>query len=317
MPDSLFKEGHKAYIRPGQKVAPGTKLYHGPHGGVYYIPGEEVSQQPTNLTPVTDQPNLPTPQEENKNPKLVPLKPEEKVPPGTPLYHDGQGGILKPTVEDQISQWQADFKSLGQAHQTLESEFKKEYDLRCEKGWMDYCETKDEKGAIGDWVGIGHTEINAVLRHDPYYDTLGSDIINSLTKEIDQLDQVLTRATAHQDYTIFRGVSGNTWEKITTLYKEGKLDTLHSFEDKGFTSWTYDYKVSKSFTPEAEVGKLGLICRTSIRKGDHGLVLAGGEAEILLPRGKSWRLKSYTTQKIEGGDYLVLDLEEEGNDARQ
>ncbi|MFA5137429.1 MAG: hypothetical protein WC489_08630, partial [Patescibacteria group bacterium] len=30
----------KIYLKPGQKVAPGTKLYHGPRGGVYYIPGE-------------------------------------------------------------------------------------------------------------------------------------------------------------------------------------------------------------------------------------------------------------------------------------
>lgn len=35
----------KVYIKPGEKVAPGTKLYHGPHGGIYYIPGEREDQE--------------------------------------------------------------------------------------------------------------------------------------------------------------------------------------------------------------------------------------------------------------------------------
>lgn len=36
----------KVYVKPGQKVAPGTKLYKGPHGGVYYIPGEVNEKEP-------------------------------------------------------------------------------------------------------------------------------------------------------------------------------------------------------------------------------------------------------------------------------
>jgi len=36
----------KVYVRPGQKVTPGTKLYKGPHGGVYYIPHEVSEKEP-------------------------------------------------------------------------------------------------------------------------------------------------------------------------------------------------------------------------------------------------------------------------------
>ncbi len=171
---------------------------------------------------------------------------------------------------------------------------------------MSYDPTLDtnEYDAISYYCGFGHEEIKATLRPDSELD---EDVRRTKTEMDDaarkkvamavkRMDAVIARERIPIDCDVFHGLTSLRWMKGAEIVPGSPVD-LHPgdlLRDESFTSWSMDPWTSYYFAgggPDMKgTGRYPAVIRIKNPKGLPGIYVGGGEQEIILPRGASYRV---------------------------
>lgn len=131
-------------------------------------------------------------------------------------------------------------------------------------------------------------ELNSDLR-------AGNDYKNIVT---DGLDSALSKSVIDENVSVFRGVSP------TVFPADLQIGTI--FTDKGFISTTISRKSAWGFSTLHSADDIPTVMQIGLKAGQHALnmdaIFDRGEAELLLPRGTSFRILSDSTEYLIPGN---------------
>ncbi len=171
---------------------------------------------------------------------------------------------------------------------------------------MSYDPTLDtnEYDAISYYCGYGYEEIKATLRPDSELDEdvrrtkTGMDDAarKKVAMAVKRMDEVIARERIPIDCDVFHGLTSLRWMKGAEIVPGSPVD-LHPgdlLRDESFTSWSMDPWTSYYFAgggPDMMgSGRYPTVIRIKNPKGLPGIYVGGGEQEIILPRGASYRV---------------------------
>lgn len=171
---------------------------------------------------------------------------------------------------------------------------------------MSYDPTLDtnEYDAISYYCGYGYEEIKATLRPDSELDEdvrrtkAGMDDAarKKVAMAVKRMDEVIARERIPIDCDVFHGLTSLRWMKGAEIVPGSPVD-LHPgdlLRDESFTSWSMDPWTSYHFAgggPDMKgTGRYPAVIRIKNPKGLPGIYVGGGEQEIILPRGASYRV---------------------------
>jgi hypothetical protein len=162
--------------------------------------------------------------------------------------------------------------------------------------WDDLSEGQQQ--ALTSYQTSGHRAMNGYLRtgtymNDFYVGSVASDA--DLDRHIKDLDSVIDSAPLlESDLTLYRGVSGKLADNLLTLQPGD------SFEDKGYSSTSYDKGIATQFS------KGGATIVITESKGSKGLDVdrlfdeEAFEFEVVLARNTK-----FTVDRVEGREVFV------------
>ena len=111
------------------------------------------------------------------------------------------------------------------------------------------------------------------------------------------LDTAIEKSTLPADAVVYRGISSKV---------SGRLLSEGEFTDMGFQSTSLDPNVAIGYFSKAGRDSDGYanVMRMKINEGDNGIFTSNRmEAEVILPRGTSWKVDSITVaEEFESGD---------------
>ena len=162
----------------------------------------------------------------------------------------------------------------------------------------------DDYKAIANYCGNGYQEIKAILRDEDELDEDGLDLKMSLSpagvlqteQTIRRMDEVAARERIPIDCDVFHGLTSLRWMKGAEIVPGSPVD-LHPgdlLKDESYTSWSMDPWTSYHFAGGGSdmigSGRYPAVIRINNPKGLPGIYVGGGEQEIILPRGTSYRV---------------------------
>lgn len=202
----------------------------------------------------------------------------------TPPYHPSCRCVLLPVEEevqkafdpnqprDERGRWtdglaHADEKALLTA---FRAEVRKQKHYRFREDLDD-----DQKKVIDYYGGGGYKRMNRMLRKQAQESPILPE--SQIGRSIERLDSVFARSDSvlPESVALYRGVR--------SLSSDPNVGD--AFVDPGFQSWSYDRDTAYTFSE----GR-GAIFRMKAEKGDPGLIIAGVESEIVLPRGTAYHV---------------------------
>ncbi len=168
--------------------------------------------------------------------------------------------------------------------------------------------TVDER-TVGAYQRNGYQTVNASLRGKEF----SASKQETIDKQIASLDTALETTTLNEDTTLFRGMSD--WKGTTGLDENTIVGA--TITDNAFVSTSTDPSVAAKFAyPETvrDESKAGSYFKLSdatsaiivvqASAGDHALPMKNfTEREVLLPRGRSYRVVSYVKGGVKANVY--------------
>jgi len=159
--------------------------------------------------------------------------------------------------------------------------------------------TEDELFALNTYTSTEDTyykEINDYLRFHPApYDWSGTSPEDA-KKLVEDIDRVFTRVPAlPQDLILFRG--------LDLAFRGNKSYTyLEEFTDKAYFSTSTSFKVAERFAEDKDKpkAKKAVLVIYSNQAGEKGILVGQGEDEVILRRGKTFKVMA---KKKSGGSY--------------
>jgi hypothetical protein len=130
--------------------------------------------------------------------------------------------------------------------------------------------------ALADYTSSGYTKTNADLRS------------GKVGKGVTEIDKIIAGAPAlPEGTTLYRGIGGNS---VATMMNMQPGDTCN---DKAFQSFSTSPFTASSFSAMGgSDGKDKVIFRAVTSGKEKGLVIGGGEHEVIMPRGQGWKVVS-------------------------
>jgi hypothetical protein len=146
---------------------------------------------------------------------------------------------------------------------------------------LTYGQKFDGDNVVSDYTRTGYAKLNNDLREGKA----------SNTQTVTHLDRVISDSPALPEGTVlYRGVG----EKgVSSMYNMKPGDTCN---DKAFQSFSTSPNQALQFTTrksvEGETGAHKVLIRAVTSGSQKGLVIGGGEHEVLMPRGSGWKVVS-------------------------
>jgi hypothetical protein len=160
-----------------------------------------------------------------------------------------------------------------------------------EKGLTDhieYAKQFEDSDALSSYTGIGYTDLNAYLRGDLSEEKATEKLLPR--GHITKLDKMISGAPDLPDGTvIYRGV-GERGVGLMINMKPGDICT-----DKGFQSFSTNPEKATQFATSKQSEKGGrdkVLIRAVTAGSTKGLVIGGGEHEVLIGHGTGWKVVS-------------------------
>lgn len=135
--------------------------------------------------------------------------------------------------------------------------------------------------ALGEYTSSGYAKTNADLRS------------GKVGKGVAEIDKLIDGAPhLPEGTTLYRGIGGNS---VATMMNMQPGDVCN---DKAFQSFSTSPFTASSFTAIGGAeGKDKVIFRAVTSGKEKGLVIGGGEHEVIMPRGTGWKVVSNNAVK--------------------
>jgi hypothetical protein len=144
-----------------------------------------------------------------------------------------------------------------------------------------YGQKFDNDDVVSDYTRLGYAKLNNDLREGKSSDS----------KTVTHLDRIISDSPELPEGTVlYRGVG----EKgVVSMYNMKPGDTCN---DKAFQSFSTSPNQALQFTTrksiEGETGAHKVLIRAVTSGNQKGLVVGGGEHEVIMPRGSGWKVVS-------------------------
>lgn len=159
--------------------------------------------------------------------------------------------------------------------------------------------TDMDRGALDYYQGSGFINVNASLRGLPGGGTFEAD---ELTQDmIRQIDAAVAQNELSHDSVLWRGFAPRQLGVDDVRDLVGK-----TVQDEGFVSTSLEERIAQSFAFSHD----GVVARIVARKGTNAAYIPS-EKEVLLPRGKRFRIVAVERTDVGGGewlDYVTLEV---------
>jgi hypothetical protein len=154
-----------------------------------------------------------------------------------------------------------------------------------------YGKTLADDAAINDYTAVGYGGMNAYLRGDITEDKAKNLQFPVKFKDVEKIDAAIAGAPALPEGTVlYRGVGERGVASLMNM-KPGD-----SCNDKAFQSFSTSPNQANQFTTrasiEGEKGSHKVLIRAITSGKEKGLVIGGGEHEVIMPRGSGWKVVS-------------------------
>ncbi|MGG0397441.1 ADP-ribosyltransferase, partial [Bacillus toyonensis] len=173
-----------------------------------------------------------------------------------------------------------------------------------------------EKDAVRGYTGIDYEDINSYLRSD-YFDVRDQEKIK---RSIQQMDLAFSRVRLYEDMIVYRRASESAFGyQEGTLVNEGVIDMeqfemfKNRFQGKYKKDPTY---ISTSIVKDVAEGfsNRPILLKIHVPKGVPAMYLDplthfSGEMELLLPRNRTYKVKTISPVTEEDREYVMLDVE--------